>query len=167
MLGVALMFTGAVLLVNGLALINKVDSHSVAFFNLIGGLLNVGIAVWAGITDNVFGAGQLFLFGFTYLWLAWNALTKQADWRAFGWYCAFVAVMAFPTAAMTYSDGAPWFGTFWITWGGLWYLFFLMFGLGLSLRRINAFAGATTILIGVGTAMVPGYLLTSGTWAGG
>lgn len=161
------MFTGAVLLVNGLALVGKVDPTSVAFFNIIGGLLNVGIAISTGIGDNTFGAAQLFLFGFTYLWMAYNALTKQTDWRAFGWYCAFVAAMAFPTAAMTYSDGAPWFGTFWITWGVLWYLFFLMFGLGVTFRRSTEFAGVTTILIGVATAMVPGYLLTSGAWAGG
>jgi hypothetical protein len=165
MIGVALMFTGAVLLVNGLSLIGKVDGASIAFFNLVGGALNVGIAIWTGLSDNVFGAGQLFLFAFTYLWLAWNSMTKQADWRAFGWYCGFVALMACPTAALTYADGAPWFGTFWVTWGLLWYLFFVMFALGI--KRLDAFAGLSTIAIGVGTAMIPGYLLTSGTWAGG
>jgi hypothetical protein len=40
-----------------------------------------------------------------------------------------------------------------------------MFGLGI--KRLDVFAGMSTIAIGVATAMIPGYLLTSGTWAGG
>jgi len=165
MLGVALMFTGAVLLVNGLALIDRVDGPSVAVFNLIAGALDTGVGIWAGLTGNPFGMGQIFLFAFTYLWLAWNALTQTSDWRAFGWYCGFVAVMALPTSFFNYSESAPWFGTFWMCWGALWYLFFIMFGLGVPVRQ--AFAGVTTAVLGVGTAMVPGYLLASGTWAGG
>lgn len=165
MIGVALMFTGAVLLVNGLALIGRADAGSVAVFNLIGGTLDAGVAVWSGIDHNTFAAGQVFLFAFTYLWMAWNALTGQADWRAFGWYCGFVAVMALPTAFVNLGNGVHWFGSFWLCWAALWYLFFLMFGVGVTVT--NAFAGLSTIAIGVATAMIPGYLLTSGTWAGG
>lgn len=165
MVGVALMFTGAVLLVNGLSLLGKVDGPSIAFFNVLMGTLLAGIAVWDGVEENVFGAGQLFLFAFTYLWLAWNSLTKQGDWRGFGWYCAFVAVMALPTSALTYADDAPWFGTFWIIWGGLWYLFFLMFALGV--KRLEVVTGMSAIAVGIGTTMIPGYLIMSGTWAGG
>lgn len=167
MIGVALMFTGVVLLVNGLSLLGKVDPRGTIFLNLVVGTLDVGVGIHAGLTDNVFGMGQLFLFGFTYLWLAFNALTNAEDWRSFGWYCGFVTVMALPTAFMTYSEGSPWFGTFWISWALLWYLFFLMFGLGLTLRRINEFAGISTVILGLATAMIPGYLMTSGTWAGG
>src|SRR5882757_8319034 len=109
MIGVALMFTGAVLLLNGLALLGKVDPHSIAGFNLVGGLLNIGAALQAGLTQDTFSAGKLFLFGITYLWLAYNALTNEQDWRAFGWYCGFVAAMAFPTAAITLNASANWF----------------------------------------------------------
>ncbi len=165
MVGVALMFTGAVLLVNGLALCGKVDGPSVAVFNLIAGSLNVGVGIHSGLNGNPFGMGQLFLFAFTYLWMAWNVLAGVSDWRAFGWYCGFVAVMAVPTSLTTYAADAPWFGGFWMSWAVLWYLFFLMFGLGLKIR--DMFAGVTTATIGIATAMVPGYLIASGTWGGG
>lgn len=165
MVGVALMFAGVVLLVNGLSLLGKVDGASIAFFNVLMGALLAGIAVWDGVEGEVFGAGQVFLFAFTYLWLAWNSMTKQEDWRGFGWYCGFVALVAFPTAALTYADDHPWFGTFWIIWGLLWYLFFLMFALGV--KRLVVPTGMSAIPIGIGTLMIPGYLMMSGTWAGG
>jgi hypothetical protein len=163
--GVALMFTGAIFLVNGMALIGRVSGPSVAIFNLVAFVLDAGIGIWSGLTGNPFGMGQLLLFAFTYLVMAWNVLTGEADWRAFGWYCGFVAVMAVPTSLNLYSSGAPWFGSFWMSWAVLWYLFFLMFGLGLRLPE--KLVGASAIAIGIGTVMVPGYLLTSGAWAGG
>ena len=165
MFGVALMFTGCVFLVNGLALIGRVDGPSIAVFNLIAFVLDTGIAIWAGLNDNPYGMAQLLLFSLTYLVMAWNVLTGQTDWRAFGWYCGFVTVMALPTALVNYQDGAPWFGTFWMSWAVLWYFFFLMFGLNVKLNQ--AFVGLSAIAVGIATVMVPGFLLTSGTWAGG
>jgi hypothetical protein len=158
------MFTGAVLLANGLALLGAVDPRSVAAANLFGGGLNLVVALQVGFAGDTFTAGKVLLFGFTYLWLAYNSLMRVEDFRAFGWYCAFVAVLAFPTAAITFDDGSGWFGIFWLTWGALWLLFFVMMGLGV--RGLEILAGAFTIVAALGTAVVPGYLLVSGKWAG-
>ena len=165
MIGVALMFTGAVFLVNGMALLGLVDGPSVSIFNLIAFVLDSGIALWAGLNGNPFGMAQVLLFAFTYLILAWNALTGTTDYRAFGWYCGFVTVMALPTSLVNYGQDAPWFGTFWLSWAILWYFFFLMFGLGVNLSP--RFVGGSAVAVGIGTVMVPGFLLTSGVWAGG
>jgi putative amide transporter protein len=164
MVGVALMFTGAVLLANGLALMGQVEARSCAAINLFVGGLDLVVALQAGFTGDTFTMGKVLLFGFTYLWLAYNSLMRVEDARAFGWYCAVVAVLAFPTAAITFSDGSEWFGAFWLIWGALWLLFFVMLGLGI--KGMDMFAGLVTVAIGVGTALVPGYLMVAGKWAG-
>lgn len=162
---VALMFTGAVLTVNGLALLGAIDPKSATTANLFGGLLNIIIALQVGFSDgDSFTSGKMLLFGFTYLWLAYNSLMGISDMRAFGWYCAFVAVLAFPTAAITFDEGAGWFGIFWLTWAFLWLTFFIM--MGLRVKGLEIFAGMFTIAAALGTAMIPGYLIIAGKWAG-
>lgn len=164
MIAVGLMFTGAVLLVNGLAMLGAVENRSCAVMNLFVGALDVFIAVQAAMSGDTFLAAKVLLFGFTYLWVAYNSLMRVSDGRAFGWYCAFVAALAVPTALITFDGGSRWFGFFWLTWATLWFLFFLM--LAFEIKRIVAFVGVFTIVLGVGTAMVPGYLMAAGKWAG-
>lgn len=164
MVAIGLMFTGAVLLVNGLAMLGAVDSRSGAVMNLFVGTLDVFIAVDAAVRGDTFLATKVFLFGFTYLWVAYNSLMRVTDGRAFGWYCAFVAALAFPTALITFDEGSGWFGVFWLTWAALWFLFFLILALGME--RIVVMVGVLTIFLGVTTAMVPGYLMAAGRWSG-
>lgn len=164
MTSVGLMFAGVALLVNGLALLGRVDARSVVAVDLLVGGLQLGIALTVGFQGESFAASQTLLFSFTYLWLAYNSLMKVTDARAFGWYCLFVTTVAVPTSFVTFDDGGPWFGVFWLVWATLWFLFFLLLALGKE--RIMAATGAFTVFVGVATCMVPGFLITSGRWDG-
>lgn len=164
MVNVALMFTGAVLIVNGLSLLGKIDARSGAVLNLFVGSLNLAVAMIVGVQGDSFTAGKLLLFAFTYLWVAYNALMRVDDGRAFGWYCLFVAALAFPTAFITFDEGSGWFGVFWLSWGALWFVFFLL--LALDMKRLTQFAGVATLFIALATCMIPGYLLVAGQWSG-
>lgn len=164
MIGVSLLFSGGVLLVNALALLGQADASSATVFNLLGGTLNVAIAFWVGFHDSdSFSTSKVLLFGFTYLWLAYNTLLKVKDGRAFGWYCAFVAAFGIPTAILTLSDGNYWFGSFWFLWAGLWALFFVMFAL--QRKGLEIVAGIYTLAVAASCA-VPGYLMVAGKWDG-
>ena len=164
MSNVGLLFVGAVLVVNGLALLGRVDARSGAILNFLVGALTLAIALHAGFTGDTFTAAKLLLFAFTYLWVAYNAWARVDDGRAFGWYCLFVAVVALPIAAITFDDGDGWFGLFWTSWGLLWLLYFFILALGAS--RLTRFAGVVTLAIAVGTCVLPGFLLVSGKWEG-
>lgn len=164
MIGVALLFSGGVLLVNALVLLGKADGPSATVFNLLGGVLNVAIAFWVGFHDeDGFSASKVLLFGFTYLWLAYNSILHITDGRAFGWYCAFVAAFGIPTAILTLDDGNRWFGGFWFLWAGLWGLFFVMFGL--QKKGLELVAGIYTLVVAASCA-VPGYLMVADRWDG-
>ncbi|MGH9022565.1 MAG: AmiS/UreI family transporter [Acidimicrobiia bacterium] len=162
MTDVALLFVGAVLLVNGLGLLGKLDSRSGAILNLLVGSLTLTVALHAGFTGDPFTAAKILLFSFTYLWVAYNSFARVEDARAFGWYCLFVAALGFPISGLTLADGDSWFGFFWFTWAALFFLYFLILARGLaSLTRL---AGVSTIVIAIATCMLPGFLLVSGNW---
>src|SRR5580765_8149056 len=70
---VGLLFVGAVLFLNGLLLLGKVDAKSAAVFNLFVGALQTAVPFWliahAKSPDDVLAAAGIFLFGFTYLYV--------------------------------------------------------------------------------------------------
>ncbi|MEJ6666544.1 MAG: AmiS/UreI family transporter, partial [Alcaligenes aquatilis] len=114
MLGVALFFIGAVLIVNGVGLTGRIESRDLAPFNLLVGLLALfinllGLQRGEQMADYFAVAGGL-LFAFTYLYLAvvqWYGL-KGAG---FGWYCLFVAISALAFAG---SASDPRLITMWL-----------------------------------------------------
>ena len=70
---VGLLFVGAVLFMNGLLLLGKVDARSGAVFNLFVGALQVLTPTYLIFTANndsmkILAASGIFLFGFTYLY---------------------------------------------------------------------------------------------------
>ncbi|MCX5567092.1 AmiS/UreI family transporter [Alcaligenes phenolicus] len=160
MLGVALFFIGAVLIVNGVGLTGRIESRDLAPFNLLVGLLALfinllGLQRGEQMADYFAAAGGL-LFAFTYLYLAvvqWYGLKGVG----FGWYCLFVAISALAFAG-TASD--PRLITMWLLWSSLWFLFFLALGLGRSLRILPAY----TVLIGALTCWLPGTLIMMDAW---
>ena len=86
-----------------------------------------------------------------------------ADGRGLGWFCLFVAITAIPVTIQTFESATTtwefWFALCWAAWGVLWFLFFLL----LVLRKpIAKFVGTVTVLEGVLTGWVPGYLLLNG-----
>lgn len=160
MLGVALFFIGAVLIVNGVGLTGRIEGKDVAPFNLLVGLLALfinGLGLYrAAATPDFFATAGGLLFAFTYLFLAvvqWWALKGVG----LGWYCLFVAASALAFAA---AAGDVRLIVMWLLWASLWFFFFLALGLGKSLRFLPGY----TIVVGIATCWVPGLLMLMGRW---
>jgi putative amide transporter protein len=160
MLGVALLFIGAVLMINGLTLTGRIEPKDAAGLNLLVGglafLLNMaGIAHATKPPEYLASAGGLF-FAFTYLYLAavqWWGLKGVG----LGWYCLFVAVNAVIYALLAHDVRLS---AMWLAWASLWFLFFVSLGLQRQVRYL----GAYTIAIGVVTCWGPGLLMLTGKW---
>ncbi|WP_243641457.1 AmiS/UreI family transporter [Natrarchaeobius halalkaliphilus] len=164
-LGMGLLFVGGVLFVNGIWLLGRGSDEDVAVFNFLTGLITFLIVLWWGFGDGSagtpFDAAGTMLFSFTYLWLGANAYRGVADQRSFGWYCAFVAIVAIPTGYLVLLDGDLGLTALWWVWAALWASFFLL--LGLQRDEYTAPVGWFTALVGVVTA-VSGYLMAAGFW---
>ena len=166
MADVGLMFVGAVLFVNGLLLLGKVDGKGAATFNLFVGALQVAIPFYliatAKTTDDILLASGIFLFGFTYLYVGISNLAAQSP-VGLGWYSAWVAIMAAAfgiTNIVKFHDTT--IGLLWLQWSVLWGLFFLVLGLGMS--RLTPLTGWLTLILSFTTCTIPGYLLLLGEW---
>ena len=95
---VGLLFVGAVLFVNGVMLLGWIEAKSAAPMNLLVGGLQVITPTYLiftadGNTEQILGASGLYLFGFTYLYVAFNMLAGL-DGTALGYFFGFVAVCA-------------------------------------------------------------------------
>jgi len=166
MADVGLMFVGAVLFVNGLLLLGKVDGKGAATFNLFVGALQTAIPFYliatATTTDEILLASGIFLFGFTYLYVGISNLAGQPP-VGLGWYSAWVAIMAAAfgiTNIVKFHD--PTIGLLWLQWSVLWALFWLVLGLGVT--RLTAVTGWLTLILSFTTCTIPGYLLLLGEW---
>ena len=190
MLGVMLLYVGAVLCVNGIWLIGTVraaageptagaiEAHpsfiqgrEVAVLNIFTGFVGLTTAVTLLVQGNqkgdlasIRGGGFILLFAFTYLWVAFNAFL-DADGRAFGWYCLFVAVTAVAAGIYTFKDAdgntaSIWLGIDWLAWSVLWGLFFGLLALDRPIARLT---GLVAIVEGIGTSWIFGFLLLQGT----
>ena len=94
MLGVCLLFVGIVLINNGMCTLYHVDGKSAAVMNILTGGLSVVINVLNLIQGNYYAAGTGLLFGFTYLFVAFNNLLNLSA-IPFAWFSTFVAINAF------------------------------------------------------------------------
>ena len=176
LLGVMLLYVGAVLCVNGIWLIGQtrgetsalyIQNREIAVINLFTGFVGLTTATILLVQGNrdedigvVRGGGFILLFAFTYLWVALNAYLN-AGGRAFGWYCLFVAITAVPAGILTLSDAngndaSVYLGIDWFAWAILWFMFFALLALDRPIARL---AGWSAIIVGIGTAWVFGFLL--------
>lgn len=167
---VGLLYVGAVLFVNGLMLLGIIPGKSAAAMNLfVGGMQVVFptliILQSGGDPAAVLGASGLYLFGFTYLYVAWNQLTG-ASGEGLGWFSLFVAACAVVYGILQFTVfDDPVFGMIWFSWAVLWFLFFLVLALGKdSLTRRT---GWFTLLLGIFTGAVPAMLLLTGSYVTG
>jgi hypothetical protein len=167
MASVGLLYVGAVLIVNGLMLLGRVDARAAAPMNLFVGLLQVLTPTYliftsGGNGDTILGASGIYLFGFTYLYVAFN-LFFGLDGTGLGWFSAFVACCALVYSGLNFGRlDDPGFGVIWLYWAVLWALFFLV--LGLKRDELTRFTGAIAIVAGVVTCAVPAFLLLTGVW---
>jgi putative amide transporter protein len=166
MSAVGLMFVGAVLFVNGLLLLGRIDGQGAATFNLFVGALQVAIPFYliatAKTADDILLASGIFLFGFTYLYVGISNLAGQPA-TGLGWYSLWVAIMATAfgiTNIVKFSD--PTIGLLWLQWAVLWGLFFVVLGLGQD--RLTALTGWLTLILSFTTCTIPGFLLLLGEW---
>lgn len=187
MLGVVLLYVGAVLVINGIWLIGQaraattgeagaaaaeahpffIQGREVTVINIFTGFVGVVAAVIFMIDGNreddiasFRGAGFILLFAFTYLWVAANAFLN-AGGRAFGWYCLFVAITAVPAGIYTLNnaDGNDASIYLAIDWFAWAILWFVFFVLLALDRPISRLAGGLAVIEGIGTAWVLGMLL--------
>jgi hypothetical protein len=191
LLGIVLLYVGAVLVVNGIWLIGQataaeataapaaggtvaleahptfIQNREVAVINIFTGFVGVLAAVTLAVQGNaaqdiasIRASGFILLFAFTYLWVAFNQY-QNAGGHAFGWYCLFVAITAIPAGIFTLVDAngnaaSIYLGLAWFAWAVLWFLFFLLLALERPIARIT---GYVTVLEGIATAWVFGFLL--------
>lgn len=167
MSNVGLLYVGAVLFVNGLALMGVVRGNGATPLNWFVGLLQVVtptvlIVTANGDADRIFHASGLYLFGFTYLYVAMSN-TWGFDSTGLGHYSLFVAVIAVGYAVVngvTYGDFA--FFVIWLQWAFLWFLFYLLLGRGRT--DLGWFTGGIAALQGWITAAIPAFLALTGVW---
>ncbi|MET9873335.1 AmiS/UreI family transporter [Actinacidiphila glaucinigra] len=167
MANVGLLFVGAVLFMNGLLLLQKVDPKSAAVFNLFVGALQVLTPTYLIFTagndqDKILAASGLYLFGFTYLYVG-IVLLAEIDNICVGWYSLFVAIVALGYSFVNFHLFKDYpFGVIWLYWAFLWGLFFLVLGLGKT--ELSTYVGWVTAIEGWVTGVIPAALLLSGYW---
>ena len=156
MLGVSLLYVGAVLTINGIGRLTEIDGKSLAVMNFFtGGLSVIANGILLGCGEYYADATGL-LFGFTYLFIGLNAVFNL-DGRVLGWFSLFVAINTVPAALLSLlPDADPLFFVIWLAWGILWLLIFVESVLKKDLHHT---VPVLLILEGIGTAWVPAWLL--------
>lgn len=163
---VGLLYVGAILFLNGMALMGYVKDKGAVPLNIFVGLLQVITPTYLIFTANgdpdvIFGASGLYLFGFTYLYVAMNTIWGF-DGTGLGWFSFFVAVAAIAYAVVNFVRGDYAFGVIWLLWAYLWWLFFQL--LGRERPELTAYTGAVAAIQGWTTAAIPAFLLLIGQW---
>lgn len=167
LLGLALLFVGAVLFLNGLWLLGKIADNEIWVINIFSGGVTLCVSLYLAFgpganAESIKAAALTLLFSFTYFWVALNRY-NGADGRGLGWFSFFVAITAVPVALDTLlsanSVWTVWFGLCWAAWAFLWFLYFLLLALK---KPILKFTGQVTLAEGVLTGWIPGYLLLDG-----
>ena len=173
LLGLSLFWVGAVLFLNGLWVLEKVGDREIAVIDVFVGTLTLAVSIYLAFgpgadAASIKGAAFILLFTFTYYWVAWNRW-NGADGRGLGWFCLFVAITCAPISieslATAHTLWDYWLAICRISWGVLWFLFYLLLAAGR--KELTRFTGALCTLEGVYTGWLPGYLLLVGAMPGG
>lgn len=172
LLGLLLFWVGAVLCLNGIWILGKIDDREIPVIDVFVGCVALAVAIYSAVGPDanlasVKGAALTLLFAFTYFWVAWNRW-NNADGRGLGWFCLFVAITTVPVFVEGFVGAHTlweyWLAICWLSWGVLWFLFFLVLAMGR--QDLAKFTGALCALQGVYTGWIPGYLLLSGAMPG-
>jgi hypothetical protein len=172
---VGLLYVGAVLFVNGLALVGWVKGTSMIPMNIFVGLLQVVTPLYLifsahGNQAEIVGASGLFLFGFTYLYVAMNN-AFNLDGTGLGWFCLFVVFAACIYSIWNFTHSGALglglvggnnaigdlLGVLWASWAVLWLLFWFVLALGKT--GFTKFTGAWCATQGIYTGLVPAVVL--------
>lgn len=163
---VGLLYVGAVLFINGLMLLGKVDGKSAGIFNLFVGGLQVFTPIYIIITANgdlptIFAASGLFLFGFTYLYVGITNLTN-INGNGIGYYSLWVSILAigYSLANFIYLGDFK-FGIIWLMWSYLWFLFYLLLAKN---KPIGKYTGWVALIQSWITCTIPAFLILLELW---
>ena len=107
MASVGLFYVGAVLFINGVMLLGRVEPRAGAIMNLFVGGLQVVTPTFLiftanGDQDTILLASGLYLFGFTYLYVG-IGLLAGLDSTGVGWFSLFVAIAALGYSFMNFT----------------------------------------------------------------
>lgn len=167
LLGLSLLYVGAVLCLNGLWLLGRVGDKEISVINVFVGGVTLTVAAYSAFgpgadAASIKGAALTLLFTLTYLWVAINRY-NGADGRGLGWFCLFVGITAIPVAFDTLNGANSalnvWLGLCWASWAVLWLMFFMLLALNKPIAKLT---GAVTLVQGVLTGWLPGYLMLNG-----
>lgn len=167
LLGLALLYVGAVLFLNGLWLMERIGDREIAVINVFVGGITLLVALYLAFgpeadAATIQAAALTLLFTFTYLWVAINRY-NGADGRGLGWFSLFVSITVAPVALDTLASASTtwdvWFGLCWAAWAVLWFMFFLLLAMRMPIGRVT---GMVTSIQGIFTGWLPGYLLLDG-----
>jgi hypothetical protein len=167
LLGLALLYVGAVLSLNGLWLMGHIEDREIAVINFFAGGITLLVALFLAFgpganAASIKGAALTLLFTFTYLWVAMNRY-NGADGRGLGWFSLFVAITVVPIAFETLGGAKSawdvWFGLCWAAWAVLWFMFWLLLVRKMPIAKVT---GAVTLAEGILTGWLPGFLLLQG-----
>ena len=161
---VGLLYVGAVLFLNGTMLLGWIDSKSAAPLNIFVGLLQVVTPTYLiinadGDMTTILGASGLYLFGFTYLYVACN-LMWGLDGTGLGMFSLYVAIAAVIYSLISFNAGDPVFGVIWLYWAFLWLLFYIL--LGRKRDGIGRYTGSVAAVQGFVTGLLPAFLILTG-----
>lgn len=168
-----LFFVGAVLFVDGLMLLGKVDPRAAAPMNIFVGLLLVGVAlnivlplddltVRANLDAALLASGFM-MFAFTYLYVGICNYTGHST-EGLGWFCLWACAAAVFLAITYYTHfEESKFGIIWVLWAVFFAFLFLVLGLGMG-DRFAQTTGVIAIVEAFLTASIPGALLMLDKW---
>ena len=161
---VGLLYVGAILFLNGTMLLGWIDGKSAAPLNIFVGLLQVVTPTYLiinadGDMTTILGASGLYLFGFTYLYVACN-LMWDLDGTGLGMFSIYVAIAAVIYSLISFNAGDPVFGVIWLYWAFLWLLFYIL----LARKRdgIGRYTGSVAAVQGFVTGLLPAFLILTG-----
>jgi hypothetical protein len=165
MIALVLLYVGAVLILNGLTMLGRIAPRESAIMNIFTGGISVFVCTHliSGYPDITATQNAAFglLFGFTYLWVAYNTLTGQ-DGRGLGWFSLFVAITAIPVFFFQWHNafliGDKWLAFDWLIWAVLWGAFFFLHIIDTKKEFLEPIA-YLTIGTGIITAWLPAILM--------
>jgi hypothetical protein len=167
LLGLALLYVGAVLFLNGIWLLGKIDDREIVVVNVASGFVTLSVSLYLAFKTgadavSIKAAALTLLFTTTYLWVAYNRFVA-VDGRGLGWFSLFVAITVTPVSIKSFITAGSridvWLGFDWAIWAIVWFMFFLLLTLKWPIQRMT---GTATMLAGIVTGWIPGYLLLEG-----
>ena len=165
--GFVLFYVGAVLFLNGLWLLGRIQDREIVVINVVAGTVSGAVVLHdafgaAAVGASIRNAALTLLFATTYLWVAYNRVTG-VDGRGLGWFSLFVAITTVPVFLREIMQASSamgvWLAANWAVWGVLWFMYFLLLALG---RPIQRQTGWVTLSTGILTGWLPGCLLLDG-----